>query len=459
MGIRTDRERVGRVKTIHGIGILGCLMVLSSSTACSLDDILQVTIPGQVTEQNLDDPTKAPVLATSVVGDFECAWNAYTMGTSYISDEWLSSTSNSSLLAWGVRRIDGSVLGTCDGTQNFGIFLPLQTARFQAADIFGRIEAFSDNAVANKALLLATVRAYQGFALLALGEAFCSMAIDGGPRLTPVHVWTLAEGTFAEALTLAQQAQSTDVQTLARAGRARARLDLQNFAGAIADAQAVPAGYQKVVSRGAEEQRRWNSTFEFLNSDEPGFHANGSIANNFRNLTVNSVGVHTQGSGTADSRLVAQTTGRVGFDDATVHYFHPKYISRSTPLSLATYKEAQLVIAEAAARSGDLTTARTVINARHMAAGLPLWDVGATATQTDVVRHALDERARELFSEGGWRLNDMLRFRGTPLGIPFRGEAGSIHPNGVSQTGVTYGATTCLPLPNAEEQGNRNLRP
>jgi len=60
-------------------------------------------------------------------------------------------------------------------------------------------------------------------------------------------------------------------------------------------------------------------------------------------------------------------------------------------------------------------------------------------------------------AEGGHRLNDMLRYRGTPFNIPFKGEPGSVHPNGVDQTGDVYGETTCFPLPTVEQDGNPNV--
>ena len=63
-----------------------------------------------------------------------------------------------------------------------------------------------------------------------------------------------------------------------------------------------------------------------------------------------------------------------------------------------------------------------------------------------MIAHVLDERRRELAFEAGHRLNDMLRFRGTPFEIPFLGELGSFHPDGFDQNGDTYGITTCLPL-------------
>jgi hypothetical protein len=275
--------------------------------------------------------------------------------------------------------------------------------------------------------------------------------------MTPAEALELAETRFTEAIDLANQSGNDDIRYMAHGGRARARLDLENFAGAIADASLVPAGYLKVATRGPDPYRRRNLNFEVLNDPDNPISKHGSVADHFRNLTVDANGDHTQGSGTPDPRVNVMTRGELGFDFATIHYFHDKYTSRSDPIPITSYKEAQLIIAEAAARTGDLATARTIINDRHALAGLPPWDLAGTATQDQVIAHVIDERARELFQEGGHRLNDMLRFRGTQFNIPFLGEPGSIHPNGVDQTGAEYGPLTCFPLPTVEREGNPNI--
>jgi hypothetical protein len=69
----------------------------------------------------------------------------------------------------------------------------------------------------------------------------------------------------------------------------------------------------------------------------------------------------------------------------------------------------------------------------------------------------IEERRRELFVEGGHRMNDMLRFEGTPREIPWLGEPGSIHPDGVDSVGGAYGDVTCFPLPTVERIGNPNI--
>jgi len=439
--------------------IVTCLPLVMLIAGCSLDRILEVELPGVVTEEALDDPKLAVVITNSAIGGFECAWNQYTALASYHSDEWIPSSTTGHFVAseWGRRGTSASSISTSYTCTTFGgIFIPLQTARAQGDDVYRRLGTLT---VANRAKLQAIARAYGGYALVGLAESYCSMALDGGPRLTPLQVMAEAESRFGEALTIVQQAGDTiGVQGMARVGRARARLYRGDFAGAIADAQAVAAGYLRAASRGDEEPRRRNYSYEYLTGETGGPLMYGSVAETFRGLTVNALGAHTRNAAdTPDPRLVIATTGRNGQDSRTPHFFHQKYPARSTPVPIASYKEAQLIIAEAAARSGDLTTARAAINGRHAAAGLPPWDLAGAATQAEIIRHVLDERARELFNEGGWRLSDMLRFRATPYQIPFRGEPGSIHPNGVDQTGLAYGTTTCIPLPAAEEQGNPNL--
>jgi len=82
----------------------------------------------------------------------------------------------------------------------------------------------------------------------------------------------------------------------------------------------------------------------------------------------------------------------------------------------------------------------SAINALRTAAGLPLF----SSTDPNVITaQVLEERKRELFLDGH-RLNDMLR-----LNLPF--------DTGTTFKGVPYGATTCLPLPDAERLANPNF--
>jgi hypothetical protein len=127
--------------------------------------------------------------------------------------------------------------------------------------------------------------------------------------------------------------------------------------------------------------------------------------------------------------------GKNGFDGVTRHWMSNKWPARTTSIPIATWKEAQLIIAEAAANTGDEAAAVAIINDLHTRAGLPGY---SPATDGPVKDQVILERSRELFQEGGHRLNDMLRF-----GLPFF--------SGTDHIGGTYGNTTCFPLPLVEQ--------
>jgi hypothetical protein len=272
------------------------------------------------------------------------------------------------------------------------------------------------------------------------------MALDGGPLMSPKDVLALAETRFTEAIALATAANSADLLNMALVGRARVRLDLENFTGALDDARKIPVGYVKFATRDATDSRRYDALCENITCPQ---NRNATVAPNYRTVTW---------QGVPDPRVAVATTGQLAFDNAQVHYFPTnKHTSRSYGILLASYKEARLFIAEAAARTGDLTTARQLINAMHTEAGIPAYDPAGTDSQDAVIAQVIEERRRELFTEGGHRLNDHLRFRGTKWNIPFKGEPGSIFPNGVDATGLPYGTTTCFPLPTVEIIGNPNI--
>ena len=428
--------------------ILLAVAAVLGVAGCAFNDILGVHVPGRVQESALDDPSLANTLAASVVSDLECAWNNYVAGAALIGDEFIQASGNLNQRNWASRRItaDEPTLAQGSCRTAYGIYTPLQTARFQAEDLFKRVDGFPDAKVPNKTLLKAQIRAYGGFALVALGEGFCQMALDGGPLMTPKDVLTVAEARFTDAISLATTANSSDILNMALVGRARVRLDKQDFAGAIADAQRVPVGYAKFATRDASDVRRYDALCENITCPQ---NRNATVAPNYRAVTW---------QGVPDPRVAVSTNNQLAFDNAQIHYFPTKkHTGRDYGLLLASYKEARLFIAEASARTGDLTTARTLINQMHTEAGIPAYDPGATDNQTQVIAQVIEERRRELFTEGGHRLNDHLRFRGTPWAIPFKGEPGSIFPTGVDATGLPYGSTTCFPLPTVEIIGNPNI--
>jgi len=432
-----------RIDTLRTIGAVGCAALI---TLAGCKNALDVELPGKVTEEALNSPLNAAVLANGVVLDFECAWSNYVTAANALSDQLINSSAQGVSQVWYTRQVldnDAALLGNCEPASGLYPYATLQIARRGAERAYTLIDGFADAAVSNKGLLKATVKAYGAYATLALSEGFCEAVLTPGQVQPASAALQAAEVLFTEAITLATAVSSTDLLNMSRVGRARVRLDLGNFAGARTDAAAVPSGFVMLATRGAGERQRWNLVFELQNNIGSAVNRHGSVANNFRGVTW---------QGVADPRVaVSAAANGFGSDGITPFFSHSKAMSRSEGQPIASYKEAQLIVAEAAARSGDLAAARDIIRARHTLAGIPGYDPGNTATQNEVIAQVIEERKRELFLEAGHRLNDMLRFRATSFRIPFRGEAGSIHPSGVDHRGLAYGPTTCIPLPLAEK--------
>lgn len=402
-------------------------LVVSSSGLAACKGILSVDLPTRVSAGVLDDPSFAPTMVLGAVADFECAYTNYSGATGLLTDELIESTGFIAWFSWDLRRIpsSNSSLGsnTCTGA-GYGVYTPLQTARFSAADAYKRIKGFPDAAVPNKTSLLATAAAYEGYALTLLGEGFCQMAIDGGPLITPAQTLALAEARFTDAIQLATTASNSSILNFATLGRARVRLDLGNKTGADADAKLIPQGFVLNATFDAAAERHRNRVYvdNFVNLYT-------SVDPRFRNLTF---------GGVADPRVPTKNAGRLGNDGVTPLWQQLRYTNETSPMPIANWNEAQLIIAEA--EGGQ--AAVDAINRLHTAAGIPAFSSSDNAA---IMAQVYEERRRELFLTGH-RLGDMLR-----LNIPF--------DTGNDAKGQPFGTTTCLPLPDVETLNNPNITP
>ena len=410
-------------------------VALVGLTACN--SILDVENPGSVPAEVLADPTLAPALAAAATQTLQCGVIQYAATAGMLSGEYLNSNGFVDNHPWewrGVQEIKAAP-GNCNygrATTAMGFYTPLQQARFQLEDAFKRMDAFTDAQVPNRALLLAQMRAYVGYADLLLGEGMCEMTMDNGPKMTRAEVFAAAEARFTDAITRATAVNDASLLNMARVGRARARLDLKNLAGAASDAILVPSGFVRnaeFTEGGAaqRENRIYNLTIrnEYL-----------SVAIPYRNLTVNGV------SGTvADPRVRVKDAGKRANDGVTPLFQQQKFIAQTggTSHPIASWNEAQLIYAEAVGGQQGFDA----LNAVRTANGVPTLTGPAPTGQafTDLV---LEERRRQLFSEGQ-RYGDMLRYN-----LPF--------VKGVTLKGNTYSDLTCVPLPDVETRNNPNFK-
>jgi hypothetical protein len=266
--------------------------------------------------------------------------------------------------------------------------------------------------------LIATANAYAGYEYTLFGEAYCQMAVDAGALITPAATLAIAETKFTKAIEAATTANNTAILNFARLGRARVRLDLKNLAGAAADAKLVPSGFVYNATYATTPFRR-NNTVVLNNNIN--FHE--SVAPEFRNLTVGT---------TPDPRVPVIDAKRNGQDALTPLWIQQKYKTIDAPLPMATWDEAQLIIAEAEGGQSAvdaINRIRTKYNLLQYAGG----------SATDITAQIKEERRRTLFLDGH-SIGDHLR-----LNIPFA--------TGENQKGQRYSDLTCLPLPRTETTG------
>lgn len=404
------------------------LTLAAAMALAGCDTLLEVELPGQVPAEALANAELANTLLLSAIGDFECALTNYAGATAALTDELINSTGWADYTDWDVRRMtaDDPDLGSGGCTNfGFGVFTPLQTARFQAEDNFRRFQEFPDTEIPGKTAALATLKAYGGYATLLLGEGFCEMTFDEGPIMTRAEAFSRAEGDFAQAIELAQQAGATDILNLARVGRARALLDVGRAGEAAGVAAQVPDGFVHLATRSGASERRWNRVARVTHADF--FY---SVSPEYRDLEF---------GGVADPRVTVVDADRLGHDGVTAIFLPLKYDAVEDPIVMASGEEARLMEAEAAVEAGDVAAAVAIINGLHEEHGLPAY---AGGTAAEVMQHIVDERRRTFFLDGH-RLGDMLRYD-----LPF--------PSGVNHKGQPFGTTTCLPLPAVEIDNNPN---
>lgn len=421
------------------------LALLAAAIACDELTSLDQEAPSRVLARDLITPANAQLLVISAVSDFECALANYIVAGGLVGDELIDAQLGQA--GWDhdrrsiVPSLNAYATNTCNNTQVMGPYTPINLARYQSDVALRALEGWTDAQVTGRTSLISQAAAHAGYSLLLLGEGMCTAAIDGGPELTRAQVFAEAEARFNTAITAATAASNDSILNMARVGRARARLNQGNLAGARADAIAVPSTFVRLASYSAPPAaaRRQNTIHVqgFI-----GFYS--SIDPSFRDLTLPS-GATT----VADTRVPVVDAGRNGHDGVTRVWRTTKYPQPNSFIPIASYDEAQLIVAEVdAASAATAANAITIINGLRTRAGLPAYQGGVT--QAEIQAAVREERRRELFLEGQ-RLNDIIRFNITlspAAGTPFKN--GGVY-------GSAVGSQACFPLPDVERNNNPNI--
>lgn len=408
--------------------------------ACdTLNNPLEVEPASRIPAAQLETPQNALLLSTGAIGDFECAFKSYITIGGLIGEEFIYAQQTASRTPYDRRNTtkDDSDYATNSCTGG-GVYTPLQTARQSNENVLALLKSWTDAEVSagagapNRTNLMGIAAAYAGYAYVLLGEGFCTMAISSvnidktltyGGEIQRDSVFKLAIARFSEAITFATTANNTDIRTMAYLGRARARLNIGDYAGAKSDAQQVPSGYAKLVTSSEASTTRINRVFAENSENGTQF----SVGEPYRSMT--------------DTRVPIVKSSRPPSATGIQHWYQTKYATASAPIPLATYEEAQLIIAEADIRASSFASALLILNASRARGGQGAYT--GLITQSALMAELVDQRRRELFAESH-HLGDVLRYNiavQPPEGTPYH-------------FGGTYSNQICLPLPAAERLNN-----
>ncbi|HEX8905408.1 MAG TPA: RagB/SusD family nutrient uptake outer membrane protein [Longimicrobiaceae bacterium] len=423
--------------------LLAAGVAMAGLPACK--DALDVETSNRIAAESFEnDPANAQTILNGVVGDFECAAGAYAALGGLIGDELQDATQTADRFPYDQRTMTAAdrryQARDCDA---LGVYAPLQKSRAGADNLLRHLNVWTDAQVSGRQAKIAQAANVAGYALVLLGEGFCSSVISGfddagnpvyGSELTPAQVLAEAIARFNTAQAAATAAGNTAQANLARMGRARAELDLGQYAAARTDAAGIPAGFVYNLTTSGANSLRQNKIWAENRKVGSGVSISATVGPLYRRLNDPRVPVDSV-SGSGPGGIALTVTG-------IQQWLQKKYTTSASPMVLASYQEAQLIVAEAAARANDLPPALAVIAAERTRGAQPAF---TGTTQAEILNEIIDQRRREFFLDGH-HLGDYIRFA-----LPMTPAPGAPY-----HAGGTYGSQRCLPLPDVERANNPN---
>ena len=439
------------IRTLRSALCVGAAFLTAAAAGCS--EFLEVKNPGAIEEKNIDNPAYLSLLVNGVIGEFQPANTSVALYGAVLSDEvsnWHGFSEN--------IEIDNRSVGAGNGTMRDGVYVPMQSTRFLADSTIGLLKQFLGD-TASRDVRLARVQAYAGYAYVLLAENMCYAPIGIGRSYSSDELFAIAVDRFKDALATAAAAKTYNaslgangtknvasadsILNLANVGAARASLDLNKKAEAIAYASAVPTGFAFKSYYSANSARENNSFFAAA--------SNGQAAEWIGVSNTPFAGI------TNDPRVPRPATTEGTMQGQT---FVPK-----SPLQFSTYNntltgaqftrdaamtfssglEAQYILAEA---QGATAANVTFLNSRRTIGNMtPL----VAPSETDFQAALREQRARDLYL-AGYRVGDLRRYKKL-YNVDLWQKGPYSGPPTVSVP-ATFGDAECFPLPLAELNGN-----
>jgi starch-binding outer membrane protein, SusD/RagB family len=439
----------------HGAVAVG---VLAATTACSIDKILKVEDPDVATPTSVNSAAALPILLGGAIARFHSAY----MGTSNVNES-SGQIGYSGLLADELRSSDTFPTRNqvdqrniqLDNGSNESQFIALAQARSAAQIATTRYLTFGPDEPG-----LALAFALDGYSTILFGEDYCSgvpfstltdagVPVYGDP-LTTTQIFERAVAKFDSALAssalsdanVAVDTVAAKYKNLALVGKARAQLDLGQFAAAGATAAQVKPGFVFNIEARTTTGAEYNGVYIFTINTQRLTAVDREGGNGLDYLSAG----RPLGTTTGDPRVVYKDAGETGFDNSTPLILQEKYTARTTPAVLASYTEAQLIVAEAQLQAGNYAApggTLAILNTLRATVGLA--PLTAAATQPAQVDQLFRERAFWMYLTAH-RLGDLRR-----LVRQYTRGAETVFPTGPFFKGGNYGSDVNMPVPKVEE--------
>lgn len=396
--------------------------LLATTTAC--EGFLEVKNPNVINSEEIDPVADATTLANSAQQSYSSALGWLIMYGAWFTGEALVAETFPTRNEYGRRDVVAANV-----SHNTDVWFPLSQATASNAFVVSR-------SLPNPTTNINYVRSntWLGYSFLLMAEQFCTGTTRSGPALTRDAMLDSAILHFSEAITIGTANGTSAATTLAnvsRVGRARARHARGLNSDAVADASAVPSGFE----------------FRFNHIDDPGNRTR--LSNRMWQFTFDRGSISVAPAyQVSDPRVTYLLPGQhaLSAQDANAGPFvvQQKYPTYASSIRVASKLEADYIIAEI----GGNAAQQAHIAIRRTAAGLPAYS-GAT-DDASVLTEFIRQKHLDFYLEGQ-RFGDLRRVPAAVANMPVPGATyfkGGFAP---------IGNQVCYPLPLAETDNNPNI--
>ncbi len=368
--------------------LIGAVLITLTLSSCDFT----IVNPGPIEDEQLNSPETYPALINGMEKAFASAQNIIAYIGAAVAKEI---TAAGSVSSYGISLAERE--GNLSSSEEHvnGSWNASQQARWVAEDGVRRMrEQLGNEFSSNKFSAEGLIRI--GYANRLLGDNMCKSVIDGGSAGNNSVYFERSEEFFTEAISILNNLNDNNLLLAAYAGRASVRVFLNDWAGAVSDANEVPTDYVFAAERSSIKSTEYNH-FYWANANQP-YRAYSVVDTYYEDYYTNF----------NDPRVSWDTDPDLPFGDGgkVEWLFQTKYDSRESSMNLSTGHEMVLIRAEAELRENKWQDALALINSIRQEVGVTLWQA---SNEEETWTHLKRERGIELWMEAR-RLGDLRRW-------------------------------------------------